>query len=119
MTSGDHVGRRSIDELRIAFQLGLYRFLDTGLEGDGFWLFWRAFRMRNGLLLSCFYKMSPGIALAFQSGIPLSKTIRRYPVQNGKTSASHEGMFVNVLQERANGEWNISHPMWDGAVERH
>src|SRR5579859_232564 len=34
---GDHVRGRSIDELRIALQLGLYRFFDTGLDGDGLW----------------------------------------------------------------------------------
>ncbi len=49
---GDHVGRRSIDELRIAFQLSFYRFLDTCLDGDGFWLFWWSFQ--NGQLASPF-----------------------------------------------------------------
>jgi hypothetical protein len=38
----DHVGRRSLDELRIELQLSLYRFFDTGLDGYCFWLFrWR------------------------------------------------------------------------------
>jgi hypothetical protein len=34
---GDHVGRRSIDELGIEFELTLYRFFDTRLDGDCFW----------------------------------------------------------------------------------
>jgi hypothetical protein len=37
---GDHVRRRSIDELSIELQLSLYRFFDTGLDGDCFGLFW-------------------------------------------------------------------------------
>src|SRR6266567_4282389 len=37
---GDHVGRRSLDELRIELQLSLYRFFDTGLNRNGFGLFW-------------------------------------------------------------------------------
>jgi hypothetical protein len=36
---GDHVGRRSIDKLRIELELRLYRFFDAGLDGDGFGLF--------------------------------------------------------------------------------
>lgn len=40
--------------------------------------------------------------------------------QNGKkTSAEHKGMFLNVLKKQANGEWKISHHMWDDPVERH
>ena len=37
---GDHVRRRSIDELSIELKLSLYRFFDTGLDSDCFWLFW-------------------------------------------------------------------------------
>ena len=37
---GDHVRRRSIDELSIELQLSLYRFFDTRLDGDCFGLFW-------------------------------------------------------------------------------
>ena len=41
-------------------------------------------------------------------------------VQNGKTtSASHKGIFLNVLKKQANGEWKISNHMWDEPVERH
>src|SRR5277367_3623078 len=50
---GDHVRRRSIDELSIELQLRLYRFLDTGLDSDGFWLFRRCFQ--NGQLASPFF----------------------------------------------------------------
>jgi len=40
--------------------------------------------------------------------------------QNGKTtSASHKGIFLNVLEKQANGEWKMSHHMWDEAVEQH
>jgi len=43
---------------------------------------------------------------------PLSK--------NGKTtSAAHKGMFLNVLRKQANGEWKVSHHMWDDLVEKH
>src|ERR1700676_1286728 len=35
---GDHVGRRSIDELSIRPKLSLYRFFDTRLDGDCFGL---------------------------------------------------------------------------------
>ena len=37
---GDHVRRRSIDELSIELKLSLYRFFDTRLDGDRFGLFW-------------------------------------------------------------------------------
>jgi uncharacterized protein (TIGR02246 family) len=40
--------------------------------------------------------------------------------QNGKTSsAAHKGMFLNVLRKQANGEWKLSHHMWDDPVEKH
>src|SRR6266566_7525720 len=55
---GDHVGRRSVDELRIELQLSLYRFFDTGLDGDCFWLFRWCFQNGQGFLLSISYKMS-------------------------------------------------------------
>src|SRR6266700_118600 len=55
---GDHVGRRSLDELRIELQLSLYRFFDTGLDGDCFWLFRWCFQNGQGFLLSISYKMS-------------------------------------------------------------
>ena len=35
------------------------------------------------------------------------------------TSSSHKGMFLNVLRKQANGEWKMSHIMWDDPVERH
>ena len=39
--------------------------------------------------------------------------------QNGKmTSASHKGVFLNVLEKQSNGEWKMSHHMWDEPVER-
>src|SRR6266446_4343504 len=37
---GDHVRRRSIDELSIELKLGLYRFFYTRLDSDCFGLFW-------------------------------------------------------------------------------
>ena len=37
---GDHVRRRSIDELSIELKLSFYRFFDTRLDGDCFGLFW-------------------------------------------------------------------------------
>jgi len=41
-------------------------------------------------------------------------------VQDGKaTQASHKGIFLNVLQKQVNGEWKMSHHMWDDAVPRH
>jgi uncharacterized protein (TIGR02246 family) len=40
-------------------------------------------------------------------------------VQNGKTtSSSHKGIFLNVLRKQADGEWKMSHHMWDEPVER-
>jgi uncharacterized protein (TIGR02246 family) len=40
--------------------------------------------------------------------------------QDGKTtSASHKGIFLNVLKKQADGEWKMSHHMWDEPVERH
>jgi len=40
--------------------------------------------------------------------------------QNGKTvSASHKGIFLNVLEKQANGEWKMSRHMWDDTIERH
>lgn len=40
-------------------------------------------------------------------------------VQDGKTAtASHKGMFLNVLQKQPNGEWKLSHHMWDDTIER-
>ena len=39
--------------------------------------------------------------------------------QDGKTtSASHKGMFLNVLRKQANGGWRMSHHMWDEPVQR-
>jgi uncharacterized protein (TIGR02246 family) len=41
-------------------------------------------------------------------------------LQDGKTtSASHKGIFLNVLRKQADGEWKMSHHMWDDPVERH
>src|SRR5215467_687540 len=40
--------------------------------------------------------------------------------QNGETtSASHKGIFLNVLVKQPNGEWKMSHHMWDDSIERH
>ena len=40
--------------------------------------------------------------------------------QNGKTiSASHKGIFLNVLEKQANGEWKMARHMWDDTIERH
>ena len=40
-------------------------------------------------------------------------------VQDGKTTvASHKGIFLNVLRKQGDGEWKLSHHMWDDAVER-
>ncbi len=40
--------------------------------------------------------------------------------QDGRqTTASHKGTFLNVLQKQANGEWKISHHMWDDEIQRH
>jgi len=39
--------------------------------------------------------------------------------QNGKqTAASHKGTFLNVLRKQANGEWKISHHMWDDEIPK-
>jgi len=39
--------------------------------------------------------------------------------QNGKTtSASHTGVFLNVLRKQADGEWKLSHHMWDDAISK-
>lgn len=40
-------------------------------------------------------------------------------MQDGKTTrASHKGVFLNVLRKQADGEWKMSHHMWDEPVER-
>jgi uncharacterized protein (TIGR02246 family) len=40
-------------------------------------------------------------------------------VQEGKTTrAAHKGIFLNVLRKQADGEWKVSHHMWDDAIER-
>jgi uncharacterized protein (TIGR02246 family) len=40
-------------------------------------------------------------------------------VEDGKTTrAGHKGMFLNVLRKQADGDWKLSHHMWDDAVER-
>lgn len=37
--------------------------------------------------------------------------------RDGKTTtSSHKGMFLNVLRKQPNGEWKLSHHMWDDAV---
>jgi uncharacterized protein (TIGR02246 family) len=39
--------------------------------------------------------------------------------QNGtQTTASHHGTFLNVLKKQPNGEWKISHHMWDDKIEK-
>jgi uncharacterized protein (TIGR02246 family) len=41
-------------------------------------------------------------------------------MQDGKmVAASHQGIFLDVLQKQANGEWKLSHRMWDDKIERH
>jgi len=41
-------------------------------------------------------------------------------VQNGKTTtASHRGIFLNVLKKQSDGEWKMSHHMWDEPVPPH
>jgi uncharacterized protein (TIGR02246 family) len=40
-------------------------------------------------------------------------------VQDCKTTrTSHKGVFLNVLRKQADGEWMMSHHMWDEPVER-
>ena len=40
--------------------------------------------------------------------------------QDGKTtSASHKGVFLNVLRKQADGSWKFTHHMWDDQIERH
>jgi uncharacterized protein (TIGR02246 family) len=37
--------------------------------------------------------------------------------QDGKTTSSaHKGTFLNVLRKQSNGDWKISHHMWDDAI---
>jgi uncharacterized protein (TIGR02246 family) len=41
-------------------------------------------------------------------------------VQNGQRKAqSHNGIFLNVLRKQSNGEWKLSHHMWDDRMEQH
>ena len=40
-------------------------------------------------------------------------------VQGGTTtSASHKGRFLNILKKQPNGDWKISHHMWDDAIPK-
>ena len=34
------------------------------------------------------------------------------------TSAEHTGTFLNILRKQPNGEWKISHHMWDDALAK-
>jgi uncharacterized protein (TIGR02246 family) len=34
------------------------------------------------------------------------------------TSSSHTGTFLNVLRKQPNGDWKISHHMWDDALPK-
>ena len=38
---------------------------------------------------------------------------------NKKTPSSHYGIFLNVLEKQPNGDWKISHHMWDDALPPH
>jgi uncharacterized protein (TIGR02246 family) len=39
--------------------------------------------------------------------------------QDGKTtSAAHTGTFLNILKKQPNGDWKISHHMWDDAIPK-
>lgn len=41
-------------------------------------------------------------------------------VQNGQTTnASHQGVFLNVLEKQVDGNWKMTHHMWDDAIEKH
>ena len=41
-------------------------------------------------------------------------------VQDGKaTSSSEKGTFLNILRKQPNGDWKISHHMWDDPVGQH
>jgi uncharacterized protein (TIGR02246 family) len=41
-------------------------------------------------------------------------------IHDGKTARrAHKGIFLNVLRKQPDGEWKLSHHMWDDAVERH
>jgi len=38
-------------------------------------------------------------------------------VQNGKaSSSSYKGTFLNILKKQPNGDWKISHHMWDDPI---
>jgi uncharacterized protein (TIGR02246 family) len=34
------------------------------------------------------------------------------------TTASHKGTFLNILRKQPNGDWKISHHMWDDAIPK-
>ena len=34
------------------------------------------------------------------------------------TSAAHKGTFLNILRKQPNGNWKISHHMWDDAIPK-
>ena len=38
--------------------------------------------------------------------------------QAGATAASHTGTFLNILRKQPNGDWKISHHMWDDAIPK-
>jgi|SRR5215472_3697098 len=41
-------------------------------------------------------------------------------VQHGKaTTSSNKGTFLNILKKQRDGEWKISHHMWDNPVAQH
>lgn len=36
-----------------------------------------------------------------------------------KRAQSHSGIFLNVLRKQSNGEWKLSHHMWDDRMTKH
>ena len=41
-------------------------------------------------------------------------------VKNGKaTTSNNKGTFLNILRKQPDGEWRISHHMWDATIPQH
>jgi uncharacterized protein (TIGR02246 family) len=39
-------------------------------------------------------------------------------VDGKSVTSSHSGIFLNVLEKQADGEWKLSHHMWDDPVQK-
>ena len=103
---GDDVRRRSIEKLGIELELSLYRFFDTGLDGDGFWLFRWCFQNGQRSSLSCSYKMSDMLSDNFLG--PPNATAQYALVRSASEGGSDPKKLLGGLTAK---KWGRSRPI--------